>query len=248
MRKKDGTVRWCVDYRKLNDVTIKDAYPLPRIDMCLEHLQSAKYFSTLDLQSGYWQIEVDSKDREKTAFITKYGLFEYNKIPFGVCNGPSTFQRCMELVLKGLQWETLLIYLDDVILYSSTLGEQLKQIRIVLSRFLKANLKLKPSKCHFFQEEVLFLGHIVSGDDVKPNPELIKAVNEWQPPTSVKEIQKFLGLCNYYRQYVQGFATIAHPLTNFTKKNVRYKWTDECQNAFETLKSKLCEAPILAYP
>ena len=248
VRKKDGTVRWCVDYRKLNDVTIKDAYPLPRIDMCLEHLQSAKYFSTLDLQSGYWQIEVDSKDREKTAFITKYGLFEYNKMPFGVCNGPSTFQRCMELVLKGLQWETLLIYLDDVILYSSTLGEHLKQIRIVLSRFLKANLKLKPSKCHFFQEEVLFLGHIVSGDGVKPNPELIKAVNEWQPPTSVKEIQKFLGLCNYYRQYVQGFATIAHPLTNLTKKDVRYKWTDECQNAFETLKSKLCEAPILAYP
>ena len=120
VRKKDGSVRWCVDYRKLNDVTVKDAYPLPRIDMCLECLGSAKLFSTMDLQSGYWQIEMDAKDQAKTAFITKYGLFEYTKMPFGLCNAPSTFQRCIELVLRGLQWKVLLIYLDDVIVYSST--------------------------------------------------------------------------------------------------------------------------------
>ncbi|KAK3102100.1 hypothetical protein FSP39_008757 [Pinctada imbricata] len=147
VRKKDNTVRWCIDYRKLNNATKKDAYPLPRIDTCLDCLSTAKVFSTLDLQSGYWRLEIAEEDRHKTAFITKYGLFEYRKMPFGLCNAPSTFQRCMELILKGLQWKTLLIYLDDVIIYSSDVQSHLDQLDVVLTRLHGAGLKLKPSKC-----------------------------------------------------------------------------------------------------
>lgn len=154
VRKKDNTVRWCIDYRKLNDVTRKDAYPLPRIDTCLDCLSSAKIFSTLDLQSEYWQLEVSEKDRPKTAFVTKYGPFEYRKMPFGLCNAPSTFERCMELILKGLQWKTLLIYLDDVIIYSDTVESHLEQLDLVLTRLREAGLKLKPSKCDLIKPSV----------------------------------------------------------------------------------------------
>ena len=161
VRKKDGTVRWCVDYRKLNDVAAKDAYPLPRIDSCLDCLAKAKVFSTLDMQSGYWQLELAEKDRSKTGFITKYGLYEYVTLPFGLCGAPSTFQRCMEMVLRGLQWKTLLLYLDDIIVISSNIEEHFCRLDEVFSRLNQAGLKLKPSKCHLFKHEVLFLGHIV---------------------------------------------------------------------------------------
>ena len=144
VRKKDQSARWCIDYRKVNELTVKDAYSLPRIDMCLDCLSSASIFSAMDLQSGYWQLEIAESDRDKTAFITKYGLYEYVKMPFGLCNVSSTFQRCVELILKGLQWKTLLIYIDDIMIYSSNME--------VLGRLSKAGLKLKPSKCYFFQE------------------------------------------------------------------------------------------------
>ena len=145
MRKKDGGVRWCIDYRRLNDVTVKDAYPLPRIDSCLDQLSSAKIFSTLDLQSGYWQQELEESSKPKTAFISKYGLYEYNMLPFGLCGAPSTFQRCMEMILRGLQWDSLLIYLDDIIVLGSNFEEHLCRLKEVLSRISSAGLKLKPS-------------------------------------------------------------------------------------------------------
>ena len=150
VRKKDGTVRWCCDFRKLNDLTVKDAYPLPRIDMCVDALGSACLFSTMDLQSGYWQLEVHEADRHKTAIIfhissiTKYGLFEYTKLPMGLCNSPSSFQRCMELILRGLQWKTVLIYLDDIIVFSSSLDEHLVKLREVFQLLQSSGLKLKP--------------------------------------------------------------------------------------------------------
>ena len=248
VRKKDGTVRWCIDFRKLNDRTIKDAYPLPRIDMCLDCLSSAKIFSTMDLQSGYWQITLNEDDQHKTAFITKYGLYEYTKMPFGLCNAPSTFQRCMELIFRGMQWETLLIYLDDIILYSSTITDHLEKLDEVLTKLQGSGLKLKPSKCEFIQSEVLYLGHVVSADGIKPNPKIVSTIGNWKSPTNVKEVQQFLGLCNYYRRFIHKFSERAASLTHLTKKGVTFDWTVHCEESFQFLKKALCQSPILAYP
>jgi len=167
VRKRDQTVRWCLDYRSLNDLTLKDAYPIPRIDMCIDCLATASIFSCLDLQSGYWQLEMDERDRPKTAFITKYGLFEHTKMPFGLCNAPSTFQRCMEFIFRGMQWQTILIYLDDIIIFSSNLDEHFEHLNEVLKRLKNAGLKLKPSKCDLIKDEILYLGHLVGKTGVK---------------------------------------------------------------------------------
>ena len=179
VRKRDGTARPCVDYRRLNEVTTKDAYPLPRIDHCLDCLSGAKLFSTLDLQSGYWQLEVKEEDKPKTAFITRSGLWEYNCLPFGLSGAPATFERCMELVLKGLQWKSLLIYLDDIILFSTTVDEHLIKLDEVFERLKKAGLKLKPAKCELLKNEVAFLGYVVTGEGVKPNPSKVNVVKNW---------------------------------------------------------------------
>ena len=248
VRKSDGSVRYCVDYRKLNDRSQKDAYPLPQISMCLDSLSGAHYFTTLDLQSGYWQIGMEQSSIPKTAFITKYGLFEYTRMPFGLCVAPSTFERCMELVLRGLQWETLLIYLDDVIIHGETMTENLDRLEEVLLRLEGANLRLKPSKCHLIKPEVLFLGHIVSGAGVRPNPKLIEAVENWPVPKTRKEVMQFMGLCNYYRKFIASFSAIAAPLTELTSKTKEFLWGEEAQTAYLRLKEVLCKAPILAFP
>ena len=193
VRKKTGDVRVCIDYRKLNERTIKDASPLPRIDMCLDCLASAKVFSTIDLQSAYMQLEVAEEDRHKTAFITKYGLFEYLVMPFGLCNAPSTFQRCVELIFRGIQWKYLLVYLDDIIVIASNFDEHLDRLEEVFKRLLEAGLKMKPSKCELIKTEVLFLGHVVSPEGIKPNPKTVEAIKSWKVPSNVKEIQSFLG-------------------------------------------------------
>lgn len=248
VRKKTGDVRVCVDYRKLNERTIKDAYPLPRINMCLDCLASSKIFSTIDLQNAYMQLEVAEEDRHKTAFISKYGLFEYSVLPFGVCNGPSTFQRCVELIFRGLQWEILLVYLDDIIVMGQNFEDHMRHLDTVFGKLFSHKLKMKPSKCELFQPEVLFLGHIVGQNGLRPNPKTIEAVLSWKEPGNVREIRQYLGLCSYYRQYIEGFSHIAAPLTKLTKKNAKYVWSNDCQVAFDTLKQKLCSAPILAYP
>lgn len=205
VRKKDGIVRWCIDCRKLNDCTRKDAYPLPRIDMCLDCLVGASIFSTMDLQSGYWQIVLEEKDREKSAFITKYGLFENTKMPFGLCTAPSTFQRCMELIFRGMQWKHLLNYLDDIIIFSQDMEDHFKQLNEVLQRPQSAGLKLKPSKCELFQSEVLYLGHVVGKEGIKPNPKIIESINNWKTTQNVKQVQQFLWLCKYYRQFIHRY-------------------------------------------
>ena len=248
VRKKDGGVRWCVDYRRLNDVTVKDAYPLPRIDTCLDQLSSAKIFSTLDLQAGYWQLDLEESSKAKTAFISKYGLYEYNTLPFGLCGAPSTFQRCMEIILRPLQWESILIYLDDIIILGSNFDEHLSRLKEVLSRISDAGLKLKPVKCELFRTRVLFLGHEVSQDGIRTNPKLIDSVRNWKEPTSVKGIQQFVGLCNYYRQFIRDFSERAAPLTCLTRKGVPFVWDERCQFAFQDLKQALCDSPVLAYP
>ena len=248
VKKKNGKTRTCVDYRKLNSVTVKDAYPLPTTQECLDTIAGAMYFSSLDMTSGYNQIPVSKKDIPKTAFVTKHGFYEFNVMSFGLTNAPATFQRVMELALRGLQWSTCLIYLDDVLIFGSTFEEHLQRLKQVLDRIRAANLKLKPEKCSLMQTEVPFLGHIVSREGVRPNPENISKVMRWPEPANVTEVRGFLGLCSYYRRFIKDFAVVAKPLTELTCNDSPLVWTDECQSAFDELKSRLVGPDIMAFP
>lgn len=245
--KKDGSIRFCIDYRRLNAVTIKDAYPLPRMDDSLDALSGSKWFSTLDLASGYWQAEISESDRPKTAFSCHKGLFQFKVLPFGLSNAPAVFERLMELVLRGLNWEKCLCYLDDVIIFGKTFQEALENLKTVFQRFRQANLRLKPSKCTLFQTKVSFLGHIVSEAGISCDLRKTDSVKTWPVPTNVSEVKTFLGLVGYYRRFIRDFSTLAYPLTELTHKARSFIWTEACQIAFETLKSNLVSAPILAY-
>lgn len=248
VKKSDGSMRFCVDYRKLNSITRKDSHPLPRITEALDALGGAQWFSTLDLRSGYWQISMSDDSKEKTAFITHNGLYEFNVLPFGLCNSPATFQRLMTHALRGLEWDICLVYIDDLIIFSRTFDDHLLHLEKVFKRLKEANVRLKPSKCYFVQSKVDYLGHVVSAEGLRPNPNKIKAVQEFPVPVNSTGVKAFLGLCNYYRRFVKGFAQIASPLNKLTSKHAKFEWTDKCQKAFEALKTALVSAPILAYP
>ncbi len=248
VKKKDGSKRFCIDYRKVNAVTRKDAYPLPRVDDTLDTLAGSQWLTTIDLLCGYWQVEVSPGDREKTAFCTTDGLFEFTKMPFGLCNAPATFQRLMDLILAGLQWTSCLVYLDDVIIVGKTFEEHLHNLRAVFDRLREAGLKLKPTKCALCRQEVNFLGHIVSADGVATDPAKTEKVETWPIPTSRREVQQFVGLANYYRRFIKNFAEIAKPLHKLTEKTMQFKWTPQCQEAFDQLKRQLTTAPVLAFP
>ena len=246
--KKDGTTRFCIDYRKLNDVTRKDAFPLPRIDECLDVLSGAKYFCTLDLASGYWQVGMLEDDKAKTAFCTKFGLYEFNVMPFGLCNAPATFERLTEYILAGMQWHEALVYIDDVVVFGSTFSECLARLREVFLRFKAHNLTFKPKKCVLFSKQVDFLGHVVSEDGVRCNPKKVEAIQLWEPPCTVTEIRSFLGMSGYYRKFLEHYADVSKPLVNLTKKDEPFTWSDKCQASFEHIKEALVTAPVLAYP
>ena len=248
VKKKDGSLRLCVDYRKLNNVTRRDSFPLPNIDDILAALTGAQWFTTLDLASGYWQVEVEPNDREKTAFALPTGLYEFQTMPFGLVNAPATFQRLMQIVLHDLYPNKCLIYLDDVIVHGRTLDEHLQNLQLVLSQLQEAGLKLKPQKCHFLCSEVTYLGHLVSAAGIHSDPTKIQAIQNWPTPQSAEEVRQFLGLASYYRRFVYGFAHIAAPLTQLTEKHRKFQWTTECQEAFNKLQSALMSAPTLAFP
>ena len=246
--KKDGTTRFCVDFRRLNNLTRKDAHPLPRIDDTLDTLSGARWFSTLDLASGYWQVELNPADREKTAFITPFGLHQFRVMPFGLCNAPSTFQRLMEHVLAGLHWTSCLVYLDDIIIFSKTLEDHLQQLREVFEHLEKAGLKIKPTKCCLLRKSVRYLGHIISEKGVQTDPDKTRCVAEWSQPTDLKELRQFLGFASYYRRFVRNFAHIAAPLYHLTEKGKNWCWSDDCEEAFSTLKHRLTSTPVLSFP
>lgn len=249
VRKKQGTYRLCIDYRQLNEHSIKDAYPLPQIDHILNKLRGAKYISTLDLKQGYWQIPLANDSRQFTAFIAPgRGLFQFKVMPFGHHSAPATFQRVMDTVIGPELSEFAIVYLDDIIIISRTFDEHLDHLRIVFRRLQDANLQLNPDKCEFCRTELKYLGHVICRDGIQTDPEKIRAVQEYTSPTTVKEVRRFIGFASWYRRFVPEFSKIVVPLTHLTKKNTKFHWGEEQDNAFRTLKEKLIRAPILCCP
>ena len=249
VKKKDRSMRFCVDFRKMNDATIKDAHPLPRIDGTLESLHGSQYFTTLDFKSGYWQVPIKEEDKEKTAFHTSSGqLYEFNQLPFGLCNAPATFSRLMDRTLAGLACNICLYYLDDIIVFSATWAKHLERLRAVFEHLRRTNLKLGAHKCHLASREVSFLGYKVTTEGLEPEPRLMEAISKLPPPINVSEVRSFLGLVGYYKRFIKRFSDKAAPLNALLRKDQAWKWMQECQEAFKTLKEEIASRPISAYP
>ena len=265
VRKKTGEIRLCVDFRKLNAISIRDSFPLPRVEEALQAVQAAVWFSSFDLAQGYLQMAMEEEDIEKTAFRAgSSGLYEFTRMPFGLTNAGASFCRLMEMCIGDQQYVTLLFYLDDICIFAETADQMLDRIEFVFSRLKEFNLKIKPKKSHFFQTSVTFLGHILSADGVSPNPEKVAKIKDWPTPKTPKEVHSFVGLASYYRRFIPNFAKWAGPLhalivpASFKQKIRRgemkksdlpeFQWTLACQEGFDQLKKALTEAPVLAYP
>ncbi|KAH0757858.1 hypothetical protein KY290_021351 [Solanum tuberosum] len=248
VRKKDGSLRICIDYRLLNKVTIKNKYPLPRIDDLFDQLQGATYFSKIDLRSGYHQLRVGECDIPKTAFRTIYGHYMFLVMSFGLTNAPAAFMDLMNKVFKPYLDMFVIVFIDDILIYSRNEENHASHLRIVLQTLKDKELYAKFSKCEFWLESVAFLGHIVSGDGIKVDTRKIEAVQNWPRPTSPTEIRSFLGLAGYYRRFIEGFSSIASPLTKLTQKTVKFQWSEACEKSFQELKKRLITAPVLTLP
>ena len=246
--KKDGTLRFCIDFRQINHYTVKDRLPVPRVDSSLEALEGSTLFSSLDLASGYWQVAMHPDDAAKTAFVTETNMYQFKVMPFGLCNAPATFCRLMQIILRGIHWRYCLAYLDDVVVFSSSFEDHLVRLEEVLDRLRKAGLKLTPKKCHLFQKSVTFLGHVVSAEGVSTCPEKIATIRKWPVPRHLRDVRAFLGLASYYRKFIDDFAETALPLYELTQKHTTFEWTERCQQALDGLKNALTTAPVLAYP
>ena len=259
VRKKDGRLRFCIDLRRLNNRTVKDAYSLPRIESILDSLGGAQIFTTLDLKAGYWQVEMAEECKAYTAFTCgPLGFYECDTMPFGATNAHATFQRLMHDCLGDLNMNWCIVYLDDIIVFSDTKEEHLKRLEAVFQKLMAAGLKLKPTKCFFFRDEIEYLGHVVSGKGISTNPKKIEAVTKWPTPKTVYDVRSFLGFVGYYRRFIKNFSKITKPirevitgLENQSKraaKKTHIEWTDIADSAFETLKTMCVNTPILAYP
>ena len=269
VKKKNGDVRLCVDYRKLNALTIRDAYALPNLEETFSALAGSKWFSVMDLKSGYYQIEMEERDKPKTAFVCPLGFYEFNRMPQGITNAPSTFQRLMERCMGSLNLKEVLVFLDDVIVFSSTLEEHETRLLHVLQQLREYGLKLSPTKCRFFQSSVRYLGHIVSSKGVQTDPEKVSALRTWPVPQTLSDLKSFLGFAGYYRRYVKDYSKIVKPLNDLTggyppyrkghkvppcpgkyfnpKEPLTTRWTPACQEAFEAIIEKLTTAPVLGF-
>lgn len=269
VRKKNGQVRLCIDFRKLNLQTVKDAYALPKLEDTFTALSGSKWFSVLDLKSGYYQIEVDESDKPKTAFVCPLGFWEFNRMPQGVTNAPSTFQRLMEKCMGDMNLTEVVVFLDDLIIFSKTLEEHETRLMKVLNRLKEYGLKLSPEKCRFFQSSVRYLGHVVSQHGVETDPEKTAALKTWPVPQNLKELKSFLGFCGYYRRFIKAYSSIVKPLNDLTsgypplrkqlksrertgqyynpKEPFHSRWTPACQQAFETVIDKLTSSPVLGF-
>ncbi|WVZ96439.1 hypothetical protein U9M48_042077 [Paspalum notatum var. saurae] len=248
--KKDGTLRMCVDYRGLNAITVKNKYPLPRIEDLFDQLKGACVFSKIDLRSGYHQLRIRPSDIPKTAFISRYGLYEYTVMSFGLTNAPAFFMYMMNSVFMEYLDKFVVIFIDDILIYSKTEEEHEEHLRLVLQRLREHKLYAKFSKCDFWIEEVKFLGHIISNGGIAVDQSKVSEVQNWKIPEDVKGIRSFLGLAGYYRRFIEGFSKIAKPMTALLEKNIKFQWTSACQKAFEELKKRLTTAPegkVIAY-
>jgi hypothetical protein len=236
VKKKDGTMRLCIDYRELNRVTIKNKYPLSRIDNLFDQLKEASVFSKIDLRSGYHQLKVREEDVQKTAIRTRYDHYEFMVMPFGLTNAPSVFMDLMNRVFYNYLDQFVVVFIDDILVYSTNHHEHGEHLKKVLDILREKKLFAKLKKCEFWLKKVSFLGHIISGDGVEVDPSKIEVVVKWERPTNVHDIRSFLGLAGYYRRFVKGFSTLSGPLMVLTKKNVRYVWSDKCETSFQNLK------------
>jgi len=248
VKKKDGTMRMCIDYRALNRITVKNSYPLPRVDELFDRLQGARYFSKIDLRSGYHQIRIAPEDVPKTAFRTRYGHYEFLVLPFGLTNAPATFMHLMHQALRPFLDECALVFLDDILIYSKTLEEHEQHVRRVLDALREQKLYAKESKCEFFKHEVEFLGHRVGQDGVRMMEDKVQAVREWPTPRSVRDVRAFLGTAGYYRKFIRDFSAIAAPLSELTKDSVKFEWAAPHEAAFVHLKAAIAEGPVLILP
>ena len=247
VKKPTGELRLCIDYRAVNKLTVRNRYPLPRVDHLLDELKGSTIFSTIDLKAGYNQIRIHDDDVAKTAITTPFGHYEYLVLPMGMANSPSIFSALMADVFKGME-SFICLYLDDICIHSKTPDEHAKHLRAVMSRLREHQLYAKRSKCHFAKPQLKFLGHIVGADGVKVDPAKISALMDWPTPASVTDVRQFMGLANYFRKFVVGMSSIAKPLTDLTKSGTPWMWGEPQQQAFESIKQALCQAPTLAMP
>jgi hypothetical protein len=238
----------CIDYQNLNAVTVKNKYPLPRIDDLLDQLKDTKFFSKIDLRSGYHQMKIRPDDIPKTAFVTRYGQYEFTVVSFGLTNAPAYFMNMMNKVFMDELDKFVVVFIDDILIYSATVEEHEQHLRVVLEKLRQNQLYAKFSKCDFWLEEVAFLGHVLTAEGVAVDPAKIEAVKEWEQPHNVTDIHSFLGLAEYYRRFIENFSKIAKHMTNLLKKTNEFEWMPEYEHSFQTLKQKLTTTPVLALP
>lgn len=249
VKKKDGSVRICIDYRRLNQVTKFDAYPMPRIDSILDSIGVAQFITTLDLAKGYWQVPMSPEDREKTAFTSPKGLYQFAVMPFGLSGAPATFQRLMDSILRGTEDFTG-VYIDDVVIHSATWKEHLEHIEVIFQKLKEAGLTVKMSKCTFAEKECTYLGHRIGQGGVKPEESKVNAIKNMARPKTKKEVRSFLGMSGYYRRFIGNYSEKAEPLTELTKKGIpdQVPWTEREENAFQKLKQSLTNATVMRNP
>ena len=247
VKKADGSLRLCVDYQGLNEITIKNRYPLPLIRETLDRLAKAKWYTKLDLRWGYNQIRMAAGEEWKTAFRTRYGLFEYTVMPFGLTNAPATFQHFINDTLREYLDIFCTAYWDDILIYSDTLEEHKIHVRQVLNTLQKAGILLRSKKCEWFTQKTTYIGLIVSPEGTSMDPKKTSAVKEWSTPKNVKDVQAFLGFANFYRRLIQGFSALATPLSTLTRKDTPFLWTVQTEAAFQALKKAFTTAPILQH-